>query len=245
MSKGRSSRKWYQQKRWILGSLLLFPPMGIPLLWLTRWPRAGKIGGSILSGLLLLPVLMGESSEPSAAVIESPEIVAATAPTKAAPATATAYEDAMSEATAATEELAAAETVADWTRIARQWQRALSLLGDIPISSGDYDQAQVKIAEYERNYDYAISQKAAAESAETAQRQAEEQAAARQVEEQAAARQAEEQAALSIVEPQGDSHVSGTCKDLKANGVGSNFTPGDANYTSARDRDSDGVACES
>ena len=248
MSKGRSSRKWYQQKRWILGSLLLFPPMGIPLLWLTRWPRAIKIGGSIFSGLLLLSVLTGESSEPSAAVIESPEIVAATAPTKAAPATATAYEDAMSEATAATEELAAAETVADWTRIARQWQRALSLLGDIPISSGDYGQAQVKIAEYERNYDYAISQKAAAESAETAQRQAEEQAAARQAEEQAAARQAaaaEAQTALSIVEPQGGSYVSGTCKDLKANGVGSNFTPGDANYTSARDRDSDGVACES
>lgn len=240
MSKGRSSRKWYQQKRWILGSLLLFPPMGIPLLWLTRWPRAIKIGGSIFSGLLLLSVLTGESSEPSAAVIESPEIVAATAPTQAAPATATAYEDAMSEATAATEELAAAETVADWTRIARQWQRALSLLGDIPISSGDYGQAQVKIAEYERNYDYAISQKAAAESAETAQRQAEEQAA-RQAEEQAAAAQT----ALSIVEPQGGSYVSGTCKDLKASGVGSNFTPGDANYTSARDRDSDGVACES
>lgn len=209
--------------------------MGIPLLWLTRWPRAIKIGGSISSRLLLLSVLTGESSEPSAAVIESPEIVAATAPTKAAPATATAYEDAMSGATAATEELAAAETVTDWTRIARQWQRALSLLGDIPISIGDYDQAQVKIAEYERNYDYAISQKAAAESAETAQRQAEEQAA----------RQAEEQAALSIVEPQGGSYVSGTCKDLKASGVGSNFTPGDANYTSARDRDSDGVACES
>ncbi len=245
MPKGRSSRKWYQQKRWILGSLLLFPPMGIPLLWLTRWPRAIKIGGSIFSGLLLLSVLTGESSKPSAAVIELPEIVAATAPTQAAPATATAYEDAMSEATAATEDLTAAETVADWTRIARQWQRALSLLGDIPISSGDYGQAQVKIAEYERNYDYAISQQAAAESAETAQRQAEEQAAARQAEEQAAAQQAEEQAALSIVEPQGDRYVSGTCKDLKANGVGSNFTPGDANYTSARDRDSDGVACES
>jgi hypothetical protein len=52
------------------------------------------------------------------------------------------------------------------------------------------------------------------------------------------------QTALSIVEPQGG-YVSGTCKDLRASGVGSNFTPGDANYTPERDRDEDGVACES
>lgn len=39
--------------------------------------------------------------------------------------------------------------------------------------------------------------------------------------------------------------VNGTCKELKESGVGSDFTSGDANYTSARDRDNDGVACES
>jgi len=47
MSKHQDGRKWHQQKRWVIGSLLLFPPLGIPLLLLTRWPRAGKIGGSI------------------------------------------------------------------------------------------------------------------------------------------------------------------------------------------------------
>lgn len=101
----------------------------------------------------------------------------------------------------------------------------------------------MEIAEYERNYDYAIAQKTAIESATAAavaQRQAEEQAAEqRQVAAAAAA-----QAALSVVEAQGG-YVSGTCKELKASGVGSNFRPGDANYTSARDRDDDGVACES
>lgn len=251
MSKRPDNRKWHQQKRWILGSLLLFPPLGIPLLWLTRWPRAGKIGGSILSGMLLLSVLTGKSSEPTVVSAEPPMLEAAE-PVKAEPVVSAAYKDAIAEATAATEDLDAAESPADWERIASQWQAALSSLGDIPVGSDDYSQAQVKIAEYERNYDYAISQKAAievavarAEAEALAQRRAEEQAAEaeaqRQAEEQAIAQQ---QAAAQVVEAQG-SYVSGTCKDLRASGVGSDFRPGDANYTSARDRDNDGIACES
>jgi Excalibur calcium-binding domain len=39
-------------------------------------------------------------------------------------------------------------------------------------------------------------------------------------------------------------YIDGTCKFLlDTYGIG-NFTPGDSNYTSARDRDKDGVACE-
>ncbi len=232
MSKRQNSGKWYQQKRWVIGSLLLFPPLGIPLLWLTRWPRAGQIGGSVLSGILLLSVLTGEASEPATttalpATVEAPE-----APTPAEPpAPSPAYQDAIAEATAATAELATAETSVDWDSIADRWQSAIVSLGDIPISSDDDSQAQVKLAEYERNYDYAIAQKTAIESAAAAavaQQQAEEQAA---VQQQVAAA-AEAQAALSIVEAQGG-YVSGTCKELKASGVGSDFTPGDANYTSA------------
>ena len=49
------------------------------------------------------------------------------------------------------------------------------------------------------------------------------------------------------VEPEpvdtGTAYVSGTCGDLKARGLGP-FYRGDANYTSKRDRDKDGVACE-
>ena len=41
----------------------------------------------------------------------------------------------------------------------------------------------------------------------------------------------------------GTGFVSGTCKDLKAQGLGP-FYPGDANYTNKRDRDNDGIACE-
>lgn len=41
----------------------------------------------------------------------------------------------------------------------------------------------------------------------------------------------------------GIAYVAGNCSDLKAQGLGP-FYPGDANYTSKRDRDKDGIACE-
>lgn len=41
----------------------------------------------------------------------------------------------------------------------------------------------------------------------------------------------------------GQGYVAGSCKYLKTLGL-SSFTPGDPNYTSGRDRDGDGVACE-
>ena len=37
--------------------------------------------------------------------------------------------------------------------------------------------------------------------------------------------------------------VAGTCLQLKKMGMG-NFQRGDVNYTPARDRDKDGIACE-
>ena len=39
-------------------------------------------------------------------------------------------------------------------------------------------------------------------------------------------------------------YVAGTCKQLRSMGL-SDFRPGDPNYTSSRDRDHDGIACES
>jgi len=234
MSKRQNSQQWYQQKRWILASLLLFPPLGILLLWLTHWPRAGKIGGSIFSSLILLVALTGESSEPSSEpTVERAEpsaLETVTAPAKVEPVVSIAYKDAIAKATAATDKIAVAESSADWEQIASQWQEALSSLEDIPLSSSDYSQAQAKKVKYERNYDYAISQKAAAEAV--------------QAEEIAQPQAEESEMAMPPVEAQGG-YVSGTCKALKASGVGSDFRPGDANYTSARDRDNDGVACES
>lgn len=61
----------------------------------------------------------------------------------------------------------------------------------------------------------------------------------------------EAQAAEPYVEPEaepepeniGISYAVGTCKELKARGLGP-FYPGEANYNSKRDRDNDGIACE-
>jgi hypothetical protein len=238
MPKLQNNRQWYQQKRWILGSLLLFPPLGIPLLWLTRWPRAGKVGGSIISSILLLSMLSGEAKEPTVTSVEPSTIEATEAPTKTEPIESAAYGEAISEATAASEETTVAESSEDWDRVASRWQRALSSLGDIPIGSDDYRLAQFKIAEYQRNYDSAVAQRDATELAEV-EAITQQQAAAAEIAQQ----QMEEQAALSVVETEGG-YMSGTCDNLKASGL-SDFTPGDANYTPARDRDGDGVACES
>ena len=41
----------------------------------------------------------------------------------------------------------------------------------------------------------------------------------------------------------GIAYIAGTCPDLKAQGLGP-FYQGEANYTSKRDRDNDGIACE-
>lgn len=246
-----SSKKWHQRKRWILGSLLLCPPLGIPLLWLSSWPKAGKISGSVLSGFLLLVSLVGATADPKATNVQAPPVetaqtVATESKSQVPAAPPSAYEDAILEATAASKALPTAETSADWERIAAQWQSAIALLNDIPISSDYSTQAQAKAEEYQRNYDYANEQVMV-----IAQRKAEADALA--AEELAAAEELDsiddETASNSFVAPmQTDStgsYASGTCKELKASGVGSNFTPGDANYTSSRDRDNDGIACES
>lgn len=45
-----------------------------------------------------------------------------------------------------------------------------------------------------------------------------------------------------VLEQEG-AFVSGSCKELNARGLG-NFQAGDPNYSSRRDRDNDGLACE-
>ena len=122
MSKPQNGQKWHQQTRWILGSLLLFPPLGIPLLWKSRWPLVGKIGGSIFSGALLLTVLTGEAHEPAATTVAPAKVTEAAPPVESA--SSSAYEEATAEAIAATADLAAVESSVDWANVAWRWQSA-------------------------------------------------------------------------------------------------------------------------
>jgi hypothetical protein len=46
MTNEQQSRKWYQKKRLIIPALVLFPLLGIPLVWLSTWNRNQKIGAT-------------------------------------------------------------------------------------------------------------------------------------------------------------------------------------------------------
>jgi hypothetical protein len=48
------ARKWYQKKRIIVPALVLFPPLGISLAWISQWSRNAKIGATLASGLLMM-----------------------------------------------------------------------------------------------------------------------------------------------------------------------------------------------
>lgn len=89
----------------------------------------------------MLSVLTGEASEPTTTVALPPTVKAPETPTPAEPAASPAYQEAIAGATAATAELATAETSADWDSIADRWQRAIVSLGDIASSSDNYSQA--------------------------------------------------------------------------------------------------------
>lgn len=67
------NRKWHQKKRYIILSLLLFPPLGIPLVWLSKWHRNVKIGASVASTILLILALAAPSEETKTANKVNPE----------------------------------------------------------------------------------------------------------------------------------------------------------------------------
>jgi hypothetical protein len=56
---GSSSPTFWYQKNWLIISLLIiFPLAGIPLAWMSKWPKANKIGASVVGGLWLLSSLL-------------------------------------------------------------------------------------------------------------------------------------------------------------------------------------------
>lgn len=48
-----------------------------------------------------------------------------------------------------------AKTPAEWQKVADQWQEAIALMEAVPQSSSNYKNAQTKIAEYQKNLEYA------------------------------------------------------------------------------------------
>lgn len=56
-------RKWHQKKRYIILSLIIFPPLGIPLVWLGKWHQNVKIGATVASTVLLMVALAAPPKE--------------------------------------------------------------------------------------------------------------------------------------------------------------------------------------
>lgn len=62
---------------------------------------------------------------------------------------------AINKATSAAELTQTAQTKADWETVASQWNEAIELLKIVPSDHPEYDRAQQKIVEYQRNLEYA------------------------------------------------------------------------------------------
>ncbi|MBC6473686.1 MAG: hypothetical protein GDA48_13435 [Hormoscilla sp. GM102CHS1] len=62
---------------------------------------------------------------------------------------------AINKATSAAELTQTAQTKADWETVASQWTEAIELLKIVPSDHPEYDRAQQKIVEYQKNMEYA------------------------------------------------------------------------------------------
>jgi len=66
-----------------------------------------------------------------------------------------AWRVAINKATSAAELTQTAQTKADWETVASQWTEAIELLKIVPSDHPEYERAQQKIVEYQRNLEYA------------------------------------------------------------------------------------------
>ncbi|MGW7348884.1 excalibur calcium-binding domain-containing protein [Streptomyces sp. NPDC054854] len=77
------AQRWWQRPAVIITALVLLPPLGIALAWMTRWTQGKKIVATVLSGLWFLIVLF--SGDDKAAGDAKPGATSATdAPANAA-----------------------------------------------------------------------------------------------------------------------------------------------------------------
>nr|WP_290228183.1 hypothetical protein [Trichocoleus desertorum] len=70
------------------------------------------------------------------------------------------FRQAINRATQASTLGQSAETEGDWSTVASQWNQAILLLEEVPPDSANYETAQTKLQEYQRNFNYAKQQQA-------------------------------------------------------------------------------------
>lgn len=188
----QTTTKWYQQTWVIILLIILMPILGVPLIWLSRWPKQVKIGASAAGACLLLFATVyspdstdGEQTDSeqiteqtqtategtnqldtSVSESNTPEDAESTIIPEsiAAPA----FGDAVKAATKAAEATQSAQTTEQWTDVAALWQEAIDFMKDVPVSDPNYETAQVKAREYGSNLDYARTNISATQDAHKA-----------------------------------------------------------------------------
>ncbi|WP_155523821.1 ankyrin repeat domain-containing protein [Nodosilinea nodulosa] len=81
LASNETPKSWHQKNWLIISLLVLFPPVGIPLTWMSKWPRSSKICASIFSGIWFLALLVQQpkNTQPTIAQEETqatvPEVV--------------------------------------------------------------------------------------------------------------------------------------------------------------------------
>ncbi|MEM9452488.1 MAG: hypothetical protein AAGA75_28770 [Cyanobacteria bacterium P01_E01_bin.6] len=166
MASSRDIRDWYQKKRWIFLWLVFFPPLGLIILWLKRWPIWAKIAGTSIPAILLIMSsggTEGEQVQVSTSLI-APESVVPIQTSEANSSTSiseteieptpASFQNAVKHATEAVSLGRDAATIAEWESAAQQWGRAIESLEQVPESSNYFQTAQNKIEEYSANSEY-------------------------------------------------------------------------------------------
>lgn len=65
------------------------------------------------------------------------------------------FRDAINQGTKATNLAKKAKTETEWNEVAQQWQKAIELMQEIPASDSNYNIAQDRVSQYQKNLDYA------------------------------------------------------------------------------------------
>jgi len=158
LASSEKSKSWYQKNWLVISLLILFPLAGIPLAWMSKWPKANKIGASTASGVWLLlsflsqPLTEVQSRTPQednqTPTIELAEIDH--------------FGDAVRSAEQASDLSQTAKREEEWTEIAKLWAKATYHMKSVSQDHERYSLAQQKIAEYQQNITHAMNQEKSA-----------------------------------------------------------------------------------
>ncbi len=162
LASNEKPKSWHQ-KNWLIISLLVFlPPVGIPLVWMSKWPKFSKICASIFSGLWFLSILAQQPNETQPRIAQEDTQISTTElavgeeiEEVSAPIVDSTFADAVNSAMAAAASAQTARTSEEWGNVASLWSRAIELMKAVPQASENYQTAQQKAVEYQPNLEYA------------------------------------------------------------------------------------------